>query len=30
MDLFTCCDNGIKLCYVGQTAYAACTHAHCL
>jgi hypothetical protein len=30
MDLFTCCDNRTKLCYVDQTAYAARTYAHYL
>ena len=29
MDLFTCCDNRNKLCYMAQTAYAARTHANC-
>ena len=28
MDLFACCENRTKLRYVGQTAYAASTHAH--
>jgi hypothetical protein len=30
MELFTCCDNTTKLCYVGQTAYSARTHTQCL